>query len=401
MPTTTMRPEDAAPASRRAPTGGTETTRRPIRLAIVAPTLAIMGGHSVQAQQMLHGWQDDAEVEAWLVPINPMPPGPLKAGVRVPGVRTAVTQATYWPLLARELRRADVVHVFSASYLSFLLSPLPAVLVARALGKPVVLNYHSGEAPDHLRRSALARRVLSRVDRLAVPSAFLRDVFAEFDLPARVVPNVIDLARFSFRERPTISAAPRLLSTRNFEPLYNVSCTLRAFRLVQDRYPRATLTVVGSGSQAAHLRELAGALDLAGVTFTGRVEPAAIAGTYAEADVYVQTPDIDNMPISVLEAFASGVPVVSTAVGGVPTILQHERHGLLAPANDPCGVAAQILRVIEEPGLAPRLARAARDTCEAYTWSAVRDQWLGLYREALGEVPATAPQVSSPPHAPD
>jgi L-malate glycosyltransferase len=278
MPTTTTRTDGAAPASHRTGRAAGETLTRPIRVAIVAPTLAIMGGHSVQAQQMLQGWQDDPEVEAWLVPINPTPPRPLRAGVRLPGVRTAVTQATYWPLLARELRRADVVHVFSASYLSFLLSPLPAVLVARALGKPVVLNYHSGEAPDHLRRSALARRVLSRVDHLAVPSAFLRDVFAGFGLSAQVVPNVIDLARFSFRERPAAGAAPRLLSTRNFEPLYNVSCTLRAFRLVQDRYPRATLTVVGSGSQAAHLRELEAALGLAGVTFTGRVEPAAIAG---------------------------------------------------------------------------------------------------------------------------
>jgi glycosyltransferase involved in cell wall biosynthesis len=116
--------------------------------------------------------------------------------------------------------------------------------------------------------------------------------------------------------------------------------------------------------------------------------------------VYLQTPDIDNMPISVLEAFASGVPVVSTAVGGVPTILQHERHGLLAPANDPGAVAAQILRLIEEPGLAARLARAARETCESYTWSAVRDQWLGLYREALGDGPGTAAHAPSRSHSP-
>ncbi len=131
-------------------------TRR-LNVAIVAPTLSILGGQSVQAGQLLASWQADPDVHAWLVPINPAPPGALRALARVKYARTLVTQAAYWPLLWRELRRADVVHVFSASYSSFLLSPLPAMLVAGWLGKPVLLNYHSGEAPDHLRRSRVAR----------------------------------------------------------------------------------------------------------------------------------------------------------------------------------------------------------------------------------------------------
>jgi L-malate glycosyltransferase len=385
MPALTT-PDATSPTGRATPPATPLASAPPIRLAIVAPTLAIMGGHSGRAAHMLRGWRDDPAVDAWLVPIDPTPPGILKAGLRISGVRTAVKQATYWPLLARELRKADVVHVFSASYLSFLLSPLPAVLTARALGKPVVLNYHSGEAPDHLRRSAVARRVLAGVERLAVPSAFLRDVFPDFGLSARVVPNVIDLARFPFRERTR--PAPRLLSTSNLEGLYNVACTLRAFRFVQDRYPDATLTVVGSGSQAGDLHRLAAELGLRGVTFTGRVDPGEIPRYCAEADIYVQTPDIDNMPLSVLEAFAAGLPVVSTAVGGGPTILEHETHGLLAPAGDCGGIAGCVVRLIEQPGLAAGLARAARETCDAYTWPAVRDAWLALYREALDAGPA-------------
>jgi L-malate glycosyltransferase len=353
----------------------------PIRLAIVAPTLAILGGHSVQAQAMLAGWSRDPEVEAWLVPINPPPPGPLRHGLRLTGVRTLVTQATYWPLLWRELRRADVVHVFSASYFSFLLAPLPAYCVARLLGKPVVLNYHSGEAPDHLRRSALARAVLGRVDGLAVPSPYLTGVFARFGLEAQAIPNAIDLERFRFRPRTPV--APRLLSTRNFEPLYNVACTLRAFQIVQARRPDATLTLVGSGSQEGALRRLAQQLRLRQVTFTGRVAPDEIPRHYREADIYVQTPDLDNMPISVLEAFASGLPVVSSDAGGVPALLTHEVHGLLAPPRDPEAIAAQVLRLLEEPGLTLRLTTAARAACNACTWPAVRDQWLGLYRAVL------------------
>ena len=102
-----------------------------------------------------------------------------------------------------------------------------------------------------------------------------------------------------------------MLCTRNFEQLYNVACTLRAFELVQGVYPEASLTLVGSGSQRHALEQLAAALKLRNVTFTGAVAPHDIWRYYADADIYLQTPDIDNMPASVLEAFASGCVVTS------------------------------------------------------------------------------------------
>jgi L-malate glycosyltransferase len=355
-------------------------TRR-LRVAIVAPSLRILGGQAVQADRLLERWRNDPDVDAWLVPINPELPGMLRRLQRVKYVRTVLTQLVYWPRLLRELRRADVVHVFSASYFSFALSPWPAVCVARVLSKPVVFNYHSGEAPDHLRRSALARRTLREVDVNVVPSPFLQDVFAGFGIGARIIPNVIDLDRFRFRERPVLS--PRLVSTRNFEPLYNVACTLRAFRHVQARYPRATLTLVGYGSQEAKLRALADDLKLRHVTFTGRLAPEEMPRAYADADVYVQTPDIDNMPISVLEAFASGTPVVSTGVGGVPAMLTDGVHGVLVPADDDEAVAGAVLRLLENPDAARRLALAARASCAAYTWTATRADWLETYRSVL------------------
>src|SRR5688572_13902693 len=86
----------------------------PIRVAIVAPSQRILGGQSVQAQRLLDGWRNDPEVEAWLVPINPEPPHPLRLLLEKKYVRTVLTQMWYWPLLVRELRHADVVHVFSA-----------------------------------------------------------------------------------------------------------------------------------------------------------------------------------------------------------------------------------------------------------------------------------------------
>jgi glycosyltransferase involved in cell wall biosynthesis len=167
--------------------------------------------------------------------------------------------------------------------------------------------------------------------------------------------------------------------------MYNVACVLRAFRLVQDRHPAARLTVAGNGSQRGELEALAGRLRLEHVRFVGAVSPDDIWRLYAEADIYLQTPDIDNMPSSVLEAFASGTPVVATAVGGVPAILTDGVHGLLAPAGDHEAVARHVLRLLDDGALARHLTDAARASCEPYRWSSVRGEWLRIYQELAAQ----------------
>src|SRR5206468_11936505 len=235
-----------------------------------------------------------------------------------------------------------------------------------------------GQAPDHLRRSSIARAAIARADRNVVPSRFLKNVFASFGIDATVIPNIVDLDRFQFRLRDPLR--PRLLSTRNFEGLYNVGCTLRAFRVVQEAHPHASLTLVGGVREDARLRELARDLGLRNVTFTGRVHPGEIADFYRDHDVYVQSPNIDNMPTSVLEAYASGLPVVSTEAGGVPAILTNGEHGLLAPLNDHRTLAAHVLTLLDDAALAHRVIHAAYNACHECTWPRVRQQWLGLYQ---------------------
>jgi L-malate glycosyltransferase len=363
----------------------------PLRVAVVAPSLRILGGQAVQADLLLRAWENDPDVAARLVPINPVPPRALAPLLRIKFLRTILTQLLYWPMLFRELRRSDVVHAFSASYYSFLLAPLPALLVSRLFDCAALIHYHSGEAPDHLRRSGIARAALRRTDANVVPSSFLGDIFARFGIRAEIIPNVIDLTEFRFAPRRQLR--PRLISTRNFEQHYNVECTLRAFAAVQARCPDASLTVVGSGTEESRLRALAGELGLRNVIFLGRVPPGAMPEAYAAADIYVQTPNIDNMPVSVLEAFASGLPVVSTNAGGVPAILEDGVQGLLAPVGDHEAIARHILRLLDDQALANQLTDAARASCEAYTWEAIRDQWLALYRR-LDRRPTAASDVA-------
>lgn len=363
----------------------------PVRVAIVVASLRIVGGHSVQAQRLLEAWKGDPAVEPWVVPIDPVPRAPFDRLLRIKVLRTVITQVLYWPSLFRQLRRADVVHVFSASYLSFLLAPVPAVIVARLLGKPIVLNYHSGEAPDHLRRSAVARFVMRHlVDANVVPSNFLRDVLAGFHISADVVHNTIDRRQFTYRPRDPLR--PKLLCTRNFDALYNMGCVLRAFGAIQAQYPDATLTLVGSGAQDAVLRAQTAALRLRNVTFVGRVAPSNMHRHYDEADIYVQSPSIDNMPLSVLEAAASGTPLVSTNVGGVPSMVSDGMDGLLVDDDDSDALARAVLRLLADPPFARALAESAHRRLAAYDWPVVREGWLRAYHGVRSRSRAVAPQ---------
>jgi glycosyltransferase involved in cell wall biosynthesis len=148
--------------------------------------------------------------------------------------------------------------------------------------------------------------------------------------------------------------------------------------------------VVGDGSQRGVLEAQSERLGLRNVRFAGAIAPSEIWRAYANADVYIQTPDIDNMPSSVLEAFSSGNPVVSTDAGGVPSIVRSGVNGLLAARDNDAALAGHVLRLLDTPGLGPRIALAALKSCERYRWPSVRSEWLSLYRE-LAEVGTPAP----------
>jgi hypothetical protein len=118
------------------------------RVAVVAASLDILGGQGVQASRLVDALARDGYAATFL-PINPRFPSRMRRVRDVPYLRTSVNQMLYLPSLAR-LASVDIVHVFSASYWSFLLAPVPAMAVARSLRKRVVLHYHSGEADDHI-----------------------------------------------------------------------------------------------------------------------------------------------------------------------------------------------------------------------------------------------------------
>jgi len=356
-----------------------------LRVAIVAASLRWVGGQSVQADLLLRHWQNDPEVEARFVPIDPDLPRWLAWAGRIPFARTALRMPLYLRELSKAAGRVDVFHVFSASYWSFLVAPVPAWLVGRLRGTKVLINYHSGEARDHLRRWRTAPAVLRRVDRIAVPSAYLVDVFREFGLEAQAIPNIIDAREFCYRRRKPLR--PRLVCTRGFHRYYSVDLVVRAFAQIKKDFPEAALWLAGKGTSERNIRTLVDEeLKLTGVEFTGVVPYREIGRVYDQADIFINASWLDNLPLSILEAFAAGTPVVTTAPEGIRYLVEHERTGLLSEPGDWPALARNVMRLLRDPDLALRLAEQAHEELQRYQWPAVRKQWLNLYRTVAGPV---------------
>src|SRR5256885_168385 len=363
----------------KSPPGARMKHARPIRVCIVGPSLEIVGGQAVQAQRLMTRLASSTEVDVSFLPINPRMPRLLRFLQRVKYVRTVVTSFGYGLSLLARLPRTDVVHAFSASYWSFLLGPVPAMVVSRLLRKGVILNYRSGEADDHLTHWRTAVPLMRLAHLIVVPSDYLVGVFARHGLKAKAVPNFVEIEQLPYRQRDSLR--PLFLSNRGFMPHYNVSCVLRAFGRIQARMPEARLMVAGDGPLRVRLQKEVHHLNLRNVTFYGAVRPDRMAILYDEADVYLNAPDIDNMPSSILEAAACGLPIVSSDAGGIPYIVRHGVTALLIPRGDDAALAAAAIRLFEEPGLASRLAAAARaEVLDRYTWPAVAVGWMDTYR---------------------
>ncbi|MCW5661946.1 MAG: glycosyltransferase [Burkholderiaceae bacterium] len=304
---------------------------------------------------------------------------------RWPGFRALFRLMPYFLALWRMAGRSDLIHLMANSGWSWHLFAVPAIWIGWLRRVPVVVNYRGGEASGFLASCAgLVRFSMRRASKLVVPSGYLQEIFAEYGMSSDILPNVVDLTRF----RPSDAWPPPdpvLLVARNLEPLYDNASALRAFARVRERWPKAMLIIAGTGPQANELRDLADELGLAGtVSFVGRLDRDAMAALLRGASVALNPSLADNMPNSVLEALASGIPVVSTAVGGVPYMVENGRTALLVPPRDDKAMGDAVMRLLADGALARRLAAAGLQSVRGNAWDQVAPKLAALYRSVLG-----------------
>lgn len=275
-------------------------------------------------------------------------------------------------------RQYDVFHVHACSDRGF----LPAVLgirIGRLLKKRIVLTFHGGGAEGFFRRKEkFVERYLTRTSANIVLSGFIGRVFDRYGIPYTVIPNILEADGSAFRTRTEIR--PRFIGIRSLTETYNIKCTLRAFDTVQKKYPGASLKLLGGGSLKSELEQFVSDHHIQNVTFVGQVPNTEISRYLDEADIMVSSPRFDNMPVSVLEGFRSGLLVISSKVGGVPYMIEDGRNGLLFESDNDRQMAEKMIAAVENPEATIRMIANARQSLEDYKWENCRGKLLALYK---------------------
>jgi glycosyltransferase involved in cell wall biosynthesis len=354
----------------------------PRAVMIVGPLPPPSGGMANQTRQLaklLAGDRFTVEVVQVNAPYRPAFVG------RVKGLRALFRAAPYLVRLFQAAGRADVIHLMANSGWAWHFFAAPAVWVGWLRGVPVVVNYRGGEAERFFARQfRWVRPTLARAAAVVVPSGFLERVFERNGIPTTIVPNIVDLTLFAPAQEPPDT--PHILVTRNLEPIYDIATALRAFAQVRAAIPDARMTIAGSGPSLEELLQLAQELGIAdAVSFAGRIDNARLPELYRSATIALNPSLADNMPISLLEAMASGTPIVSTNVGGIPFLVENNVSALLVDPGQPGAMAAAVVSLCRDPGRRAALARQGLLEAANYSWNNVRARLYAVYTHACSQ----------------
>lgn len=258
-------------------------------------------------------------------------------------------------------------------------------LLVRILGKPLVMTLHGGNLPEFSRKHPRRiSRLLSRGDAVTAPSQYLVDALKNFRPDIQLIPNPLELGEYKYEERE--KPKPRLVWLRTFHRIYNPELAVEVLGRIKSRLPSAHLTMIGPDKDGtlSDVRDSARRLGVYdAITFTGGVAKSEVPRLLATGDIFLNTTTIDNSPVSVLEAMACGLAIVSTNVGGMPYLIEREHEGLLVPPGDAEAMTQAVTRLLDEPGLALRLTRSARRKAEGYSWAAILPCWEKLFTETV------------------
>ena len=289
----------------------------------------------------------------------------------------------------RARRKVDVAQVDVFSGPAFRWAEVVTALLART-ATPTVLTLHGGALPEFAaRHPGRVRRVLERAATITCPSPFLRRAMEPYAQEIEELPNPVDVDLFEARWRPI--QGPRMLWLRSFHRIYDPVLAVRVLAAVRAEHPDATLTMVGSDRDDCRTDVVREAERLGvheALSMPGSVPHAAVPAMLDAHEVFLNTSRVDNAPVSLIEALACGLPVVSTDAGGIPDLIEHGRTGCLVPVGDADGLAQAVLRLASDPTFARELSEEGRRHSERrYAWPQIFARWESLLASAAHSRP--------------
>ncbi|RRO21461.1 glycosyltransferase family 4 protein [Flavobacteriaceae bacterium 14752] len=251
--------------------------------------------------------------------------------------------------------------------------------VAQFFKLKYILILHGGNLPERLNKNPkLCQSLFSNAYINIAPSNYL---FEEFNKAGfnnlKLIPNSIEIKNYSFKKRSLLK--PKLLWVRAFSDIYNPLLAIKVLKELLKEYPEAELSMVGpfKDESIQHCKDFAKKHQLP-VTFTGKLPKEDWLAYAKDFDIFLNTTNVDNTPVSVIEAMALGIPVVTTNVGGLPYLLSHQKNAFLVNPDDVNAMLEAILNLLQNQELAQNLSQNGRELAETFDWEVVKDQWQNI-----------------------
>lgn len=286
----------------------------------------------------------------------------------------------------RQRHAYKVAYVEVYSGLAFCWAEMVCWLLRRC-GRPYILMLHGGNLPVFARHwPKRVQRLFGSAQLVAAPSRYLHEQMKPYRSDLLLLPSAFDLKAYTYQERST--PTPTLVWLRSFHQIYNASLAPQVLQRLLPRFPQIRLTMFGpdkGDGSFQEVQQVIGELQLqAHVSLPGAITKPEVPQCLNRGDIFLNTTNVDNTPMSVIEAMACGLCIVCTNVGGLPYLLEHETDALLVPPNDAEAMAAAVQRILTEPGLAQRLSDNARKKVENWDWRKLLPRWEELFFAIAG-----------------
>jgi glycosyltransferase involved in cell wall biosynthesis len=283
-------------------------------------------------------------------------------------------------LIIKYRKQTSLVLIDTYSTQNFWMAYLASRL-AKCLNIPYAPILHGGNLPMRFEKSSeRIRSYWHDAYRVISPSKYLQNYFQQQNIPTEFIPNAISLEDYTFKERNVF--APNLLYVRALHSIYNPEMAIKVLHQITLKYPNAKLCMVGptKDDSLQKCKDLVSKLGVRdSVKFMGRLSKLDWIALSAGFDVFINPTHLDNLPVSVIEAMALGIPVVSTNVGGLPYLIDNKRTGLLVNDNDVDAMTEAISSILENPEKSKQMAIAARADVIQYDWKNVKELWEQIF----------------------
>ena len=277
--------------------------------------------------------------------------------------------------VVKHKKKSDIVLIDTYSTLNFYYA-LGVSQLCRVFGLPYVPILHGGNLPNRLKYFPnLSRLIFAYAYTNVAPSLYLKETFENFGYTnIKYIPNTLTIEDYTYQAR--VFDRPRLLWVRSFANIYNPTLAVSVLKILINSGYDATLSMVGPDSDGSlkEVKQLAKDLNVT-VTFTGKLTKTEWLSLSQSHTVFINTTNFDNTPLSVIEAMALGLPVVSTNVGGMAYLIANEKEGLLVEPNSAEAMAYGIERLFNETDLRSQMITNARAKVENFDWLIVKHMW--------------------------